>query len=547
MSEVLVGTDAFEDFVERARQFHGYPAPGLLLGGFMVEAAKARLPEGILFDAISETAWCLPDAVQMLTPCTVGNGWLKILNLGIYAVTLYDKETCRGFRVAVDTRELARWPEMQTWLLKSKPKREQDSVRLREEIRLAGASVCRMDEVDVQPLRVTRRSKGGIAVCPVCAEAYPANHGRVCRLCQGEAPYEHWGESPAADDQDGPGLRAVPAALAVGRSLAHDMTRIEPGKHKGPAFRRGQTLEAGDVCRLQKMGRNTVYVQPEGDGPAGWIHEDQAAKAFASALTGRGVEAAGEPREGKVQLLAAHDGVLDIDEDTLESFNMLPGVMAATRHHGAMVEAGARVAATRAIPLYLPEKTFGRAMRVLDGPPAINVLPMRKAEVGILVTGTEVFTGLVKDRFEPIISGKVKALGCSVAASTIVPDEREAVRDGVLGLLEAGADLIVTTAGLSVDPEDLTRQGLVDAGAEDMRYGAPMLPGAMLLLARIGTAQVVGVPACALFYKTTSFDVILPRLLAGMTIGRKELARLAVGGMCMECKTCTYPKCPFGK
>jgi len=513
----------------------------------MVEAAKDLLAQGILYDAISETAWCLPDAVQMLTPCTVGNGWLRIMNLGIYAVTLYDKETCRGFRVAVDTHKLAEWPEMQTWLMKSKPKREQDSVRLREEIRLAGASVCRIDAVNVQRLRVAHRSKGVIAVCPVCAEAYPAKHGRICRLCQGDAPYEDWSADPSPQAKDIPGLEPMPASLAVGRALAHDMTRIEPGKSKGPAFLRGQTLDAGDVCRLQQMGRNLVYVQPDGDGPEGWVHEDQAAEAFSSALAGDGVESAGPPREGKVQLLAANDGVLSIDGDVLEGFNMIPNVMAATRHHGVMVEKGARVGATRAIPLYLEEQTFQRAMRVLEQGPALRVLPMRQAKVGILVTGTEVFTGLVKDRFEPIVSGKVTALGCTVAAATIVPDERDAVRDGVRGLLDAGADLIVTTAGLSVDPEDLTRQGLMDAGAEDILYGSPMLPGAMLLLARIGKVQVMGVPACALFYKTTSFDVLLPRLLAGMPVGRKDLAKLAQGGMCLECKTCSYPKCPFGK
>ena len=176
-----------------------------------------------------------------------------------------------------------------------------------------------------------------------------------------------------------------------------------------------------------------------------------------------------------------------------------------------------------------------------------EILPLRKAKIGILVTGTEVFRGLVQDRFIPIIRAKTKKYGCCVARAEIVPDEKEAIVAGVEKILNAGADLLVTTAGLSVDPDDVTRQGLIEAGAKDMLYGAPILPGAMTLLARIGAVPVIGVPACALFFKTTSFDLLLPRLLAGVPIGRAGLARMGHGAFCLECKTCSFPKCPFGK
>lgn len=540
-----VATTAFdyETFFEHARLFHGYPAPGLLLGGFMVEEAKRHIPEGVLYDAIAETSWCLPDAIQMLTPCTIGNGWLKVENLGLYALCLYDKNTGEGVRVAVDLELMRDYPEMRCWLMKEKPKREQDNQKLRSEIRTAGATVCTVEPVTVRLPMVARKSKGDIAQCPLCGQAYPAKHGRICRYCQGDIPYE---PDNNATGVEGPKLKAVPVEQAVGGTALHDMTRIDPGKSKGPAFIRGQQLNAGDVCRLQHMGRNRVYVD-DGTANGDWVHEDDCAKAFGRGLAGDGVDIAGEIREGKANLVAARDGLLTVDEAALEAFNLLPGVMAATRHHGSVVRKGAHLAGTRAIPLFLPRTDFEKAAGMLEHGPVLSVLPMRRARAGILVTGTEVFSGLIEDRFAPIVTGKLTALGSEIGDTLIVPDDREAVRDGVHSLMEAGCDLIVTTAGLSVDPDDVTRHGLMDAGAEDMRHGIPVLPGAMTLLARIGSVQILGVPACALFYKTTSMDILLPRLLAGLNPDRKELAALGHGSLCQECKTCRYPRCPFGK
>ncbi|MBU1248996.1 MAG: trehalose-binding protein, partial [Proteobacteria bacterium] len=179
--------------------------------------------------------------------------------------------------------------------------------------------------------------------------------------------------------------------------------------------------------------------------------------------------------------------------------------------------------------------------------PLFSVLPLRRARVGILVTGTEVFQGLIEDRFIPIISAKVEGLGSSVTATDIVPDDREAIAASAQAMLDQGCDLIVTTAGLSVDPDDVTRAALKDAGLRGDFYGAPVLPGTMTLVGRMGEADVLGVPACALFFKTTSLDLLLPRLLAGQQLTRRDLAHLAEGGFCLGCKACTFPKCPFGK
>jgi len=542
-----IGTHSFDEFVGLVRSFHGYAAPGVLIGGFMVDLALRNLPEGELFDAVCETPKCLPDAIQLLTPSTVGNGWLKILNFGRYALSFYEKYEGAGVRVFLDPSKLENWSEIKNWFFKLKPKKEQDSQLLQNQIREAGFGLYSLQNVEIQPQFLKKKDRGGFVVCPLCSEAYPHDDGGICRACQGEAPYLE-SENLAQDIVASPiPFRTVPVEQAVGQRALHDMTLIIPGESKGPAFKRGHTITAGDVCRLQQMGRQNIYVEEESQFGPELVHEDEAALAFGRAMAGEGVGFTETPTEGKVNFTAKLDGLLAVDEKRLEMFNLVPGVMCATRQGFSMVNNGTSLAGSRAIPLFLPRLDFNKAMAVLSDGPLLSVLPLRQARVGILVTGTEVFQGLIKDRFIPIISDKVEKLGSQVANSLVVPDDRAAISDGVKELLDAGADLLITTAGLSVDPDDVTRQGLIDAGTTDMLYGAPILPGAMTLLARIGNAQVIGVPACALYFKTTSLDLFLPRMLAGIEITRHDLARLGNGAFCLECKACTFPKCPFGK
>jgi formylmethanofuran dehydrogenase subunit E len=530
-----------------ATLFHNYPAPGLLIGGYMVEEAKRHILEGTLYEAISETSWCLPDAIQMLTPCTIGNGWVKVMNFGLYAMSLYDKYTGEGVRVWVDLDKIDDDSEIKTWLLKLKPKKDQDSDRLREEIALAGPDILSVRPISIRRELMVKRSKGTIGVCSMCGEAYPAIHGSLCRSCRGESPYadETGLEAPVVFPLPAQ-VRPMDAEEAVGKTAVHDMTQIEPGVSKGAAFRKGQVLEAGDLCRLHQMGRNRVYVQDAELGEE-WVHEDDCAKAFAGAMAGDGVAIGGDPHEGKVALKAENDGLFRVDTDLLHAFNLCPGVMAASRNGWTVVKKGTELAATRAIPLYLERRLFDRSMAVLEDGPIFSVTPLKKAKVGVLITGDEVFSGKIEDRFEGIVRGKLHALGCTLHRAVIVPDNREAIRDAAKELLADGCELIITTAGLSVDPDDVTRHGLVDAGAHDLLYGAPILPGAMTLVGRIGDARLLGVPACALFFKTTSMDLLLPRLLADLGITRDDLAKLGEGGMCLGCANCSFPKCPFGK
>ncbi len=537
-----IGEYTLEEYIIAAESFHGYAAPGVIIGGIMVDLAMKHMPEGVLFDAISETTYCLPDAVQLLTPCTTGNGWLKVQNLGRYAVSLYHKYTGEGVRVCIDSDKIQLYPELYAWFYKTKPKKEQDNQLILSQIREAKIDICRVENIRVQSRLLKKRHKNRIETCPFCGEAYPEDHGRICRACQGQTPYQ-----TTMDNQPELVLRTAPVESSVGQRILHDMTEILPGEKKGPAFRKGDIIGAGDLCRLHQMGKDHVYVD-EGHSPGdAWIHENDAALSFAQAMAGPGVFFTEPPSEGKVSFAAQNPGLLIVDERRLEMFNCVSGVMAATRKSFSLLGDTRSFAGTRTIPLFLPRTDFLKAMSVLAEGPLFRVVPLRQAKVGILVTGTEVFRGIIQDRFVPIIRAKTEKYGCPVVCSTIVPDEKEAIVNGITEILNAGADLLVTTAGLSVDPDDVTRQGLIEAGAEDLLYGAPILPGAMTLLARIGTVQVIGVPACALFFPTTSFDILLPRLLANISITRADLARMGHGAFCLECKSCSYPKCPFGK
>jgi formylmethanofuran dehydrogenase subunit E len=541
-----IGPFDFDEFLQRVGAFHGNVAPGVVIGGIMVEMARNHLPPEILFDAVCETSNCLPDAVQLLTPCSTGNGWLKVVNLGRFAIALYDKYQGEGVRVFLDPAKIGNWTEIQNWYLKLRPKKEQNSEKLLDQIKAAGTEILGWHSIKIRPQFLQKRSKGRIEICPLCREAYPAKHGGLCRACQGEAPYVA-DVRPQGAGFETPSLESLPLEHAVGCRTLHDMTMIIPEISKGPAFKKGEVIGVGDICRLQQMGRQHLYVMENNRIGPEWVHEDDAALAFARHMAGDGVTFSEPAREGKINLQAARDGLLVVDEPRLEMFNLVPGVMCACRQNFSMLSHDRIFGGTRAIPLYLPRADFHKAMAILSDGPLFQVFPLRQSKVGLLVTGTEVFMGLVEDKFIPIISTKLEKLGGQVVKSLIVRDSREAIADGIKELLNSGIDLLVTTAGLSVDPDDVTYQGLVDGGATDIIYGVPILPGAMTLLARIGPVQVMGVPACALYFKTTSFDLLLPRLLAGLKITRHDLARMANGAFCLDCKLCTFPKCPFGK
>jgi molybdopterin biosynthesis enzyme len=332
---------------------------------------------------------------------------------------------------------------------------------------------------------------------------------------------------------------------AVGKVLAHDVTEIRPGQFKGPSFKKGHLVQEQDLPHLRRLGKEHLYVLHIGPGE---VHEDDAAVQLAAALAGEGVTFSRPPSEGKVSLKATHRGLLKVRVEALTALNSVPDICCASRHNNVVVEQGDTIAATRAIPLIIEEGKLREALRIADaGGSIFTVKPLANPRTGLVITGNEVFHGLIEDKFAPILRKKLQQFGCPVTGVVFAPDDTVKIAGGIDELLQGGSELILVAGGMSVDPDDVSRMAIVQAGADEVVYGTPVLPGAMFLYGRIGTVPVLGVPACVLYYKATVLDLILPRVLAGEIISRKDLAALAHGGLCLNCERCRFPICPFGK
>lgn len=337
----------------------------------------------------------------------------------------------------------------------------------------------------------------------------------------------------------------VPVEQAVGMVLPHDITEVVKDTFKGRAFRKGHIIREEDIEHLRRLGKEHIYVLQLGPDE---IHENEAALQMAEALAGNGVTYSTEIVEGKVSLKAAQDGLLKIDREALYRFNLLGEVMCATLQDNTPVRKGEQVAASRLIPLVAPRQVVNEAVAIAkNGVPIVRVLPLATVRAGLVITGNEVFYGRIQDRFEQVLRDKLAGLGSTVGMVQFAPDDPDQIAAAIHTCLEEGAELIVTSGGMSVDPDDVTRLGITMAGAEAVVYGTPVLPGAMFLVGRIGAVPVLGVPACGMFHKITVLDLVLPRILTGEAIGREQLAQLGHGGLCRNCTTCQYPVCSFGK
>ena len=340
-------------------------------------------------------------------------------------------------------------------------------------------------------------------------------------------------------------FKTVPVEEAVGMVLPHDVTEIIKDKKKGVAFKKGHIIQNKDINYLKRLGKDNIYVLSLTDDT---IHENEAATILAKALTGKGVEHTEQPVEGKITVKAGIDGLLRINKEALLQFNLLGEVMCATLHDNTPVKKGEIVAATRLIPLVTSRELVEKAKEAaLSGIPVVEVMELSAKKVGLVITGSEVFHGRIEDRFEQVLRQKLALLGSEVIIVRIAPDDKEIIAREINACIEHGAELIVTSGGMSVDPDDVTREGILKAGATEVVYGTPVLPGAMFLVGKIGQIPVLGLPACGMYHKITVFDLILPRILTGQKIGRTELAELGHGGLCRNCKTCNYPVCNFGK
>jgi molybdopterin biosynthesis enzyme len=265
-------------------------------------------------------------------------------------------------------------------------------------------------------------------------------------------------------------------------------------------------------------------------------------------LAGPGVVSDSRPSEGKIALRSAHRGLLKVNVEVLIELNLFPGISCSSRHNNVLVEKGEIVAATRAIPLIIDEQVLNAAINVAHEAKGIfSVKKLLQPRTGLIITGNEVYHGLIDDKFAPIIRRKLEFFGCILKETLYAPDDEAKIVEGIKRLTRKGVGLIIVAGGMSVDPDDISRMAIAAAGARDIVYGTPVPPGAMLLYGRLGSIPVLGLPACVLFYKATVFDLVLPRVLAGEDITREDLASMAHGGLCLNCEKCHYPVCPFGK
>jgi len=339
-------------------------------------------------------------------------------------------------------------------------------------------------------------------------------------------------------------IQILETEKSVGQLICHDITKIEKGVFKGAIFKRGHRICTEDIETLLSLGKQHIYTL---ELEKGELHEDEAGKRLAKALTGPGL-LIGEPSEGRLDLAAKHNGLLQIDVTRLQRINCVPDVVVATLHRGTPLTKGEKVAGAKVIPLVVNEKTVIAVEQICaEGPPPLQVKPFLPFKIGGIITGREVFEGRVKDGFAPVLAQKAAFFDQQEPIIRYCGDDADQISSIIENLIAEGCNMIIVTGGMSVDPDDVTPSGIKNTGAEIIKYGAPALPGAMFLLAYKDNIPLIGLPACAMYFQNTILDILLPRLMAGEKVTAEEIAALGHGGLCQRCENCTFPKCSFGK
>lgn len=339
-------------------------------------------------------------------------------------------------------------------------------------------------------------------------------------------------------------MRRIETIHAVGHVLCHDLTRIVPGEWKGAQFRKGHVVTREDIPMLLSMGKEHLFVWEMDENH---LHENDAALRL-GALCQNDWMQAGDIREGKLELSAMCDGLLTVDTKRLAAINALTDIMIATRHTNTAVKTGDKLCGTRVIPLVVEKSLIEEAERIGGGVPLLTLTPFQPLTAGIVTTGNEVFKGLIQDKFTPVVEQKLAAFGVQVTRHALTDDAPEHIAAAIAEMRAAGVGLILCTGGMSVDPDDMTPAAIRNSGARIITYGAPVLPGAMLMLGYFPDGvPILGLPGCVMYAKATVFDLLLPRVVAGVEIQKADIVALGCGGLCLNCPVCTYPNCGFGK
>lgn len=342
-------------------------------------------------------------------------------------------------------------------------------------------------------------------------------------------------------------MKEIPTAEAVGHILCHDITQIIKDEKKGVLFPKGHVVRPEDIPALLDVGKENLFVWEKTEG---MLHENEAAQILYEICAGKHMHGS-DIKEGKIELIADADGLLKIRSKALTAVNSLGEMMIASRHGDFAVKKGDKLAGTRIIPLVIEESKMAAAREAAGEEPIFSILPFRKKKVGIVTTGSEIQKGRIKDTFTPVLLEKLSEFPTEMIGQTMPGDDRKQITEDILDLIRQGADLVLCSGGMSVDPDDRTPGAIKDTGAEIVSYGAPVLPGAMLLVAYYTfegkTIPVIGLPGCVMYSKRTVFDLILPRIMVDDRIFAEELAAYGEGGFCLNCPVCTFPNCGFGK
>ena len=322
-------------------------------------------------------------------------------------------------------------------------------------------------------------------------------------------------------------LKVVPVEEAVGLPLAHDITEIVPGKRKGPVFRRGHIVRPEDVSKLLDVGKAHLYIM---DLEKGELHEEDGARRLAKAAAGPDIRLT-DPVEGRVNLVAEISGLLKVDAEKLYRFNDLGDLMLATLPSNRYVKKGDVLGGTRTIPVVVKEDLVKKAEALCKEKPVVSIVPVPSRRVHLIVTGSEVFTGRIKDGFEPVVRRKVGEMGSDLEAVKLAPDDPAKIAAHIKDSYQAGAELILVSGGMSVDPDDLSPEGIRQSGASLECHGFPVLPGSMFLMAYLKETPILGLSGCVIHDPVTAFDILLPRLLAGEKVTRSDIIALGLGGL----------------
>lgn len=340
-------------------------------------------------------------------------------------------------------------------------------------------------------------------------------------------------------------MKLIATKDAVGHMLCHDITQIVKGEKKGPIFRKGHIIREEDVNVLLSVGKDNIYIWEFNEN---MLHENDGALILYDMCKNENLTRAEDIKEGKVELIAECDGLLKVDKKRLDKLNSLGEMMIASIHNNFPVKAGQHVAGMRVIPLIIEKSKMEEAKRIIGDEPLFKLLPYKKKNVGIVTTGNEVYFGRIKDTFTPVVIKKVEEFGAQIIAHEVSSDDVDMEIECIKRVIAAGADLVLCTGGMSVDPDDKTPYAIGRNAKRVVTYGAPVLPGAMFMLAYGEDDRItfMGLPGCVMYEKRTVFDLILPRVMAGEILEKKDIDRLGVGGYCMHCNVCIFPNCAFG-